>query len=52
MVPFWVPSIIRHLAFRGARKDHNFDNHPYKLFKDYSSVFCVAGQRGFQLRVL
>ena len=30
MVPFWIPSIIRHLVYRGPKKgDHNFDNHPY-----------------------
>ena len=31
MVPFWVPSIIRHLIFRVPKKErnHNSDNHPY-----------------------
>ena len=28
MVPFWVPSIIRHLLFRVPKRDPNFDNHP------------------------
>ena len=28
MVPCWVLSIIRHLVFRGPKKDHYFDNHP------------------------
>ena len=27
--PFLVPGIIRHLVFRGPKRDHNFDNHPY-----------------------
>ena len=30
MVPFWVPTIIRHLLFRLPKKRHNFDNHPDK----------------------
>ena len=29
MVPFWVLNIMRHLVFRGLKKDHNFDNHQY-----------------------
>ena len=29
MVPFWVPSIIRHLLFRVPKRDLNFDNHPH-----------------------
>ena len=29
MVPFWIPTIIRHLIFRAPKRDHNFDNHPY-----------------------
>ena len=28
MVPFWVLSIVRHLVFRGPKRDRNFDNHP------------------------
>ena len=28
MVPFWVLRIIRHLVFRGPKRDHNLDNHP------------------------
>ena len=28
MVPFWIPIVIRHLIFRGPKRDHNFDNHP------------------------
>ena len=27
--PFWVLSIVRHLVFRGPKRDHNFGNHPY-----------------------
>ena len=30
MVPFWVSNIIRHLLFKVPKKDHNFDNYPYK----------------------
>ena len=29
MVPFWIPTIIRHLIFRVPKRDHNFDNHLY-----------------------
>ena len=29
MVPFWIPSIVRHLIFRVPKRDHNFDNHPH-----------------------
>ena len=29
MVPFWVLNIIRHLVFRGPKRDHNFDNRPH-----------------------
>ena len=29
MVPFWVLKTIRHLVFRGPKRDHHFDNHPY-----------------------
>ena len=32
MVPFWVLSILRHLVFR-REGDHNFDNHPYPLWR-------------------
>ena len=28
-VPFWVPTIIRHLIFRVSKKNHQVDNHPY-----------------------
>ena len=28
MVPFWIPTTIRHLIFRVPKRDRNFDNHP------------------------
>ena len=28
---FWIPSIIRHLIFRVPQRDHNFDNHPFRV---------------------
>ena len=28
-VPFWIPTMIRHLIFRVRQKIHNFDNHPH-----------------------
>ena len=28
MVPFWVPSIIRHRVFRYQKRGPNFDNNP------------------------
>ena len=31
MVPFWIPIIIRHLIFRDPKRDHNVDNHPYRV---------------------
>ena len=32
MVPFWIPIIIRPLIFRvPPKRDHNFDNHSYRL---------------------
>ena len=33
MVPFWVLAIIRHLVFRGPKRDHDFDNHPYTKYQ-------------------
>ena len=30
MVPFWVPQIIGPYYNRDPKRDHNFDNHPYK----------------------
>ena len=27
----WIPIIIRHLEFRIIKRDHNFDNHPYRV---------------------
>ena len=29
MVPFWIPTVIRHLIFKYLKWDNNFDNHPY-----------------------
>ena len=29
MVPFWVIKQIRHLGFRGPKREHEFDNRPY-----------------------
>ena len=29
-VPFGVPITIRHLLFRVSKRDHNFDNYPYR----------------------
>ena len=44
MVPFWVPIIIRHLIFRvPKKKDHNSDNHPYKL--QASIAIVLTGTR-------
>ena len=43
--PFWVLSIIRHLVFRGPKRDHNFDNHPYS----YSSPLSLGPARLVQI---
>ena len=34
----WVLDIIRHLVFRGPKKDNNFDNHPYIAMLIYACV--------------
>ena len=31
MVLFGTPIIIRHLMFGYSGRDHNFDNHPYRV---------------------
>ena len=60
MVPFWMPTVIRHLIFRHSKRDHDFDNHPYNpLYNplvrslDYDSSglkfdFCVVFQMPHQ----
>ena len=35
MVPFWVPSIVRPQIFGVPKRDHNFDNHPYRIPKNH-----------------
>ena len=38
--PFLGPFIIRHLIFRGPKRNHNFDNHPHVTM--YPSVGAAA----------
>ena len=45
MVPFWVLSIIRHLLFRGPKRDHNLDNHPcVSCDSAFHAISGVAGR--------
>ena len=47
MVPFWVPTIIRHPLFRVPKRDLNFDNHPYMYVYIYiythTYTYCFSG---------
>ena len=44
MVPFWVLSIIRHLVFRIPKREHNFENHPYRVLNRNPLVLGMANQ--------
>ena len=41
-VPFWVLSIIRNLG--DPKGDHNFDNHPYGVYKE-----CIMIRRSYPI---